>query len=89
MKEKTCCFTGHREIPSGQRRRIFAKTEEAIEGLIKKGYLYFGAGGALGFDTIAAFAVLKLKERYPDIRLILVLPCFSQTRGWSEEDIEI
>lgn len=52
-------------------------------------YLYFGAGGALGFDTIAAFAVLKLKERYPDIRLILVLPCFSQTRGWSQEDIEI
>ena len=45
--------------------------------------------GALGFDTIAAFAVLKLKERYPDIRLILVLPCFSQTRGWSQEDIEI
>lgn len=78
MKEKTCCFTGHREIPSGQRRRIFAKTEEAIEGLIKKGYLYFGAGGALGFDTIAAFAVLKLKERYPDIRLILVLPCFCE-----------
>lgn len=27
--------------------------------------------------------------RYPDIRLILVLPCFSQTRGWSQEDIEI
>lgn len=89
MKEKTCCFTGHREIPSGQRRKIFARTEEAIEGLIKKGYLYFGAGGALGFDTIAAFAVLKLKERYPDIRLILVLPCLSQTRGWSQEDIEI
>lgn len=67
MKEKTCCFTGHREIPSGQRRKIFARTEEAIEGLIKKGYLYFGAGGALGFDTIAAFAVLKLKERYPTV----------------------
>ena len=43
----------------------------------------------MGFDTIAAFAVLKLKERYPDIRLILVLPCLSQTRGWSQEDIEI
>ena len=43
----------------------------------------------MGFDTIAAFAVLKLKERYPDIRLVLVLPCFSQTRGWSREDIEI
>lgn len=89
MKEKTCCFTGHRNIPSGQYQKIFAKTEEMIESLIIKGYLYFGAGGALGFDTIAAFAVLKLKERYPDIRLILVLPCLSQTRGWAQEDIEI
>ena len=40
-------------------------------------------------DIRFGFAVLKLKERYPDIRLILVLPCFSQTRGWSQEDIEI
>ena len=40
-------------------------------------------------DTIAAFTVLKLKERYPDIRLILVLPCYSQTRGWSSEDVRI
>ena len=89
MKEKTCCFTGHRDIPSGANQRIFAKTEEMVEILIKKGYLYFGAGGALGFDTIAAFAVLKLKERYPDVRLILVLPCLAQTRGWSREDVEI
>lgn len=44
MKEKTCCFTGHREIPSGQRRKIFARTEEAIEGLIKKGYLLLEEG---------------------------------------------
>ena len=89
MKEKTCCFTGHRDIPSGANQRIFAKTEKMIESLSKKGYLYFGAGGALGFDTIAAFAVLKLKERSPDIRLILVLPCIAQTRGWSREDVEI
>jgi len=89
VKEKTCCFTGHRDIPSGANRHIFAKTEEMVESLIKKGYLYFGAGGALGFDTIAAFAVLKLKERYPDVRLILVLPCLLQTRGWLSEDVEI
>ena len=89
MKEKTCCFTGHRDIPSGAYQHIFNKTEETVEILIKKGYLYFGAGGALGFDTIAAFSVLKLKERYPDIRLILVLPCYSQTRGWSSEDVRI
>lgn len=25
----------------------------------------------------------------PDIRLIFVLPCYSQTRGWSSEDVGI
>lgn len=89
MKQKTCCFTGHRDIPAGDYQLIFKKTEEMVESLIKKGYLYFGAGGALGFDTIAAFTVLKLKECYPDVRLILVLPCLAQTRGWSREDVEI
>ncbi len=56
--------------------------------LIREGYLYFSAGGALGFDTIAAQIVLKLQSTYPDIRLILVLPCASQTRGWSTADTE-
>lgn len=50
MKQKTCCFTGHRDIPLGDYQLIFDKTEEMVERLIKKGYLYFGAGGALGFD---------------------------------------
>lgn len=68
MKEKTCCFTGHREIPSKAYQRLFSKTEEMVESLIKEGYLFFGAGGALGFDTIAALVVLKLKEKYPDAR---------------------
>ena len=27
--------------------------------------------------------------QYPDVKLILVLPCLSQTRGWSARDIEI
>ncbi|MDD5924118.1 MAG: SLOG family protein [Clostridia bacterium] len=88
MMERTCLFTGHRDIPSGVNQLIFTKTEEMVERLIKEGYLYFCAGGALGFDTIAAFAVLKLKERYPDVRLILVLPCLSQTKGWSSEDVK-
>lgn len=56
--------------------------------LIYEGYLYFGAGGALGFDTMAAQTILKLQSTYPDIRLILVLPCASQTRGWSAADTE-
>ena len=89
MEQKTCCFTGHSDIPSGSYQLIFNMTEEMVESLINKCFLYFGACVALDVDTIAAFTVLKLKERYPDVRLILVLPCLSQTRGWSREDIKI
>ena len=44
---------------------------------------------ALGFDTLAAQTVLELKTEHPDVKLILVLPCLSQTRGRSARDIEI
>ena len=60
-----------------------------IEKLIGEGYCYFGAGGALGFDTLAAEAVLKLKESHPQIRLILVLPCKTQSQGWDSKDISV
>ena len=46
------------------------------------------AGGALGFDTLAAQTVLSLKEYYPQIKLVLALPCQEQTRGWPAKDIE-
>ena len=57
--------------------------------LIETGYQYFGAGGALGFDTLAAQTILELKADYPHIKLILVLPCLSQADGWSSHDQDI
>ena len=51
--------------------------------------MYFGAGGASGFDTLATQCVLSLKKQYPHIKLILVLPCITQTKGWSKNDIAI
>lgn len=39
------------------------------------------------FDTIASRAVLAMREKYPNIKLILVLSCLTQTRGWILEDI--
>lgn len=54
---------------------------------IEQDYRFFGCGGALGFDTLAAQTVLRLREVYPEIRLILVLPCRDQTRGWKQADV--
>lgn len=86
---QTCCFTGHRELPAGWGRWALArKLEQVIIEQIEEGILFFGAGGARGFDTLAAQTVLKLKQKYPDIKLILVLPCLTQTRGWPAGDVE-
>ena len=52
------------------------------------GEVIFRAGGAVGFDTLAALCVLSAKENYPNIKLHLLLPCKNQTRGWSDGDIE-
>ena len=86
MKEQTVCFTGHRVIPEEQMDEIGKKLRQAIMDQIEKGYCYFGTGGALGFDTMAARIVLSLKKVYPQIRLILVLPCLSQSKNWSVYD---
>ena len=88
MREKTCCFTGHREIEEKEFQKVKKKVKAVIVSLIEKGVLYFGAGGALGFDTLAAEIVLELKKNYPQIKLILVLPCPEQTRGWNKKDVQ-
>lgn len=88
MKSKTCCFTGHREISPEKRTEIIGRLERIITSLYQKGVQYYGAGGALGFDTLAAQTILKLRKKYPDIKLILVLPCLTQTKGWKPEDVE-
>ena len=48
-----------------------------------KGYTDFRAGGAIGFDTIAALTVLDLKEKYPHVKLHLVLPFKGQANRFS------
>lgn len=78
FRERTCCFTGHREIPFLKRHHIAKLLKQEVVKLIESGVIYFGAGGALGFDTMAAQTILSLRAQYPEIKLILVLPCESQ-----------
>ena len=84
----SCCFTGHRNIPQRKSRQIQERLRNEIVTAIQNGYTFFYAGGAIGFDTMAAQAVLELKAQYPYIKLILVLPCVNQTDGWEQSDID-
>ena len=89
MKEKTCCFTGHRMIPKEDIPLIKERLRETVIELINDGIVYYGAGGAWGFDTLAAQTILDMKEEYPQIKLILVLPCKNQTARWKQKDIDM
>lgn len=89
MFTKTCCFTGHRQIPFGKARMMEKRLEKTIADLVDQGYIYFGAGGALGFDTLAAKVVIKARKTHPEIRLILVLPCKTQADLWNNSDRQI
>ena len=86
LRKQTACFTGHRELPLLQVPRIERQTKDIIRALYAKGVRYFGAGGAMGFDTLAAESVLELRDgECPELRLILILPCRDQTAHWKRE----
>ena len=90
MREHTACFTGHRQMIESV-SQIECRVERTVEKLIHKGYRYFGAGGARGFDALASETVLKLKAAYPEIHLILVLPFdeqYNHEGNWTWVEIE-
>ena len=68
---KSCFFIGHREADE----RLLPRLELVIDRLIRdENVRYFYVGGYGGFDRIAATAVKRAKQKYPDITLMLVLP---------------
>ena len=85
-KEKTCCFTGHRELIAEELADLQEQLELEIIRHVQNGICCFGAGGARGFDMLAELTVLRVKLLYPQIRLILVLPCRDQDKSWSETE---
>ena len=83
----TCCFTGHRIIRAEHLDIIHKNLPILIRKLSMSGITNFIAGGAMGFDTHAALAVLRERRQNPDISLTLALPCKNQTRNWNRQDI--
>lgn len=66
-------FCGHGKEEYG--KEIQKKLYETIEALIKYGADEFLLGGYGNFDLMAAQVVRTLKEKYPHIKSVLVVPC--------------
>lgn len=84
MKDDICCFTGHRDLPYNT-ADLQKKLDCLLEELVANGYGHFISGGAIGFDTLAAQSVLRLKEKHPEVQLHMALPCPDQDKYWSYE----
>lgn len=89
-KEKTCCFSGHRDVPAEKEQRLKKRVVELIKNFANNNQIYdYYAGGALGFDTIAEIAVLEVKKEIPEVKLHLAIPCENQSKSWSVKDKRI
>lgn len=68
---KSCFFIGHREADE----RLLPCLVSTVERLVMvENVTCFYVGGYGGFDRIAASAVKRVKQRHPEIFLMLVLP---------------
>lgn len=88
-RTKSCCFTGHRRLPPLDVMEIQKSVQKEIIRLYKSGVTHFIAGGALGFDTLAAITVLNLSLTHPEIKLTLALPCKDYRSKWLNKDFEL
>ena len=85
----SACFTGHRGIDV-EMTALSSLLSSILDHLIpEQSVTDFYAGGAIGFDTIAADTVLRMREKYQQVKLHLVLPCSNanQTKGWTAEQV--
>ena len=86
-------FTGYRPekmpFPNEEHPLCIAlktRLRETIEQCIKDGADCFFSGMARGTDMWSAEIVLELKKTYPNIKLSAIIPCRTQTNGWTAEE---
>ena len=83
---KSVCFSGHRIVPFAKQNEIMRLLRNEITKSYHEGYRCFYCGMAIGFDLLAAKAILSLKSELPQIKIIAVLPCREQNDKWNEKN---
>lgn len=74
MNKKTCCVTGHRDIPIEQVERIKRKLRREIESAVADGFTHFLSGFAEGADQYFAEIVAEFCERDERLSLEAAIP---------------
>ena len=65
MKGKTCCITGHRDIPPDKLSYVEEELRKAVKEAIEDGFTLFISGFAEGVDLLFASIVIEEKKKNP------------------------
>ena len=65
MEGKTCCVTGHRDLPQKEIGRVKAALRREIDSAVADGFTRFMSGFADGVDQYFAEIVLEKKKTNP------------------------
>ncbi len=93
MKGRTCCVTGHRDLPQKEINRVKAALGHEVDKAIADGYTCFMSGFAEGVDQFFAEIVLERRKGNPALELIAVIPYQKRLdslnkRRWTYEMLE-
>ena len=82
-KRTACAVTGHRKLPADFDKE---QVSNVLEQLLQEGVITFYNGLAVGFDLLCAEILVKLKTKYPGMRLIGCVPFYGQERTFPARD---
>lgn len=74
MQGKTCCVTGHRDIPAERIDHIKTSLEYEVDRAISDGFTCFLSGFADGADLLFAGIVAERIAKNPTLKLIAAIP---------------
>lgn len=79
---KVCAFFGHRNVSGNIDQELEKQVEKLI---IQENIDTFWVGGYGEFDKLASRTVRKMQEKYPAIRLILIIAYAGQLHRFGDE----
>ena len=74
MEGKTCCVTGHRDLPQKEIGRVKAALRREIDSAVADGFTRFMSGVAEGVDQYFVEIVMEKQKDDPSLELIAVIP---------------
>ena len=86
MAEKTCCVTGHRDIPEARIAYMEQELRREVEEAIAEGYTRFISGFAEGVDLMFAAIVAEQMEHRPELFLEAAIPYAGRLKTKNQQE---